>query len=125
MTSKLNRESILRMAQGALEERADKAMAEAIDNILDPNTKATAKRSITLNIEMKPDEERSRIEVSVSVKTKLAALNPVPTTLAIVADGNGEMVVAEMVPQVPGQMSMAGEVQEEPKILRLLEAQGQ
>lgn len=125
MGNKLNRESVLRMAQGAFEERVDRAMAEALDNILDPNTKATAKRSITLNIELRPDEERSHIEVSVSVKTKLATLNPVPTSLAIVADGNGELVVAEMVPQVPGQMSMAGEVQEEPKILRLLEAQGQ
>lgn len=124
MGNKLNRESVLRMAQGAFEERVDRAMAEAIDNILDPNPKATAKRSITLNIELRPDEERSHIEVSVSVKTKLATLNPVPTSLAIVADGNGELVVAEMVPQVPGQMSMAGDIQEEPKILKLLEAQG-
>lgn len=124
MGNKLNRESVLRMAQGAFEERVDRAMAEALDNILDPNTKATAKRSITLNIELRPDEERSHIEVSVSVKTKLATLNPVPTSLAIVADGNGELVVAEMVPQVPGQMSMAGDIQEEPKILKLLEAKG-
>lgn len=124
MGNKLNRESVLRMAQGAFEERVDRAMADAIDNILDPNTKATVKRNITLNIELKPDEERSHIEVSVSVKTKLAALNPVPTSLAIVADGNGELVVAEMIPQIPGQMSMAGEVQEAPKILKLLEAQG-
>lgn len=124
MGNKLNRESVLRMAQGAFEERVDRAMVEAIDNILDPNTKATAKRSITLNIELRPDEERSHIEVSVSVKTKLATLNPVPTSLAIVADGNGELMVAEMVPQVPGQMSMAGDIQEEPKILKLLEAQG-
>lgn len=124
MGNKLNRESVLRMAQGAFEERVDRAMAEAIDNILDPNTKATAKRSITLNIELRPDEERSHIEVSVSVKTKLATLNPVPTSLAIVANGNGELVVAEMIPQIPGQMSMAGDIQEEPKILKLLEAQG-
>lgn len=124
MGNKLNRESVLRMAQGAFEERVDRAMAEALDNILDPNTKATAKRSITLNIELRPDEERSHIEVSVSVKTKLATLNPVPTSLAIVADGNGELVVAEMIPQIPGQMSMAGDIQEEPKILKLLEAQG-
>lgn len=124
MGNKLNRESVLRMAQGAFEERVDRAMAEALDNILDPNTKATAKRSITLNIELRPDEERSHIEVSVSVKTKLATLNPGPTSLAIVADGNGELVVAEMVPQVPGQMSMAGDIQEEPKILKLLEAKG-
>lgn len=124
MGNKLNRESVLRMAQGAFEERVDRAMAEALDNILDPNTKATAKRSITLNIELRPDEERSHIEVSVSVKTKLATLNPVPTSLAIVANGNGELVVAEMIPQIPGQMSMAGDIQEEPKILKLLEAQG-
>ena len=124
MGNKLNRESVLRMAQGAFEERVDRAMAEALDNILDPNTKATAKRSITLNIELRPDEERSHIEVSVSVKTKLATLNPVPTSLAIVADGNGELVVAEMIPQIPGQMSMAGDIQDEPKILKLLEAQG-
>lgn len=123
MGNKLNRESVLRMAQGAFEERVDRAMAEALDNILDPNTKATAKRSITLNIELRPDEERSHIEVSVSVKTKLATLNPVPTSLAIVANGNGELVVAEMIPQIPGQMSMAGDIQEEPKILKLLEAQ--
>lgn len=35
MGNKLNRESVLRMAQGAFEERVDRAMAEAIDNTRD------------------------------------------------------------------------------------------
>lgn len=35
--------------------------------------------------------------------------------------GNGELVVAEMVPQVPGQMNMDGTQQEAPKLLKLVQ----
>lgn len=41
-----NRDSILQMARGAFIERVDYEMAKVIQNILDPNTKATAKRNI-------------------------------------------------------------------------------
>lgn len=34
---------------------------------------------------------------------------------------NGELVVAEMVPQVPGQMNMDGTQQEAPKLLKLVQ----
>lgn len=34
--------------------------------------------------------------------------------------GNGELVVAEMVPQVPGQLNMDGTQQEQPKLLKLV-----
>lgn len=37
------------------------------------------------------------------------------------SDGNGELVVAEMVPQVPGQMNMDGTQQEAPKLLKLVQ----
>lgn len=37
-----NRDSIMRMARGAFEERVDYEMDKVIQNILDPNTKATA-----------------------------------------------------------------------------------
>ena len=47
-----NRDSIMRMARGAFEERVDYEMDKVIQNILDPNTKATAKRKITLTIEL-------------------------------------------------------------------------
>ena len=39
------------------------------------------------------------------------------------ADGNGEMVVAEMVPQIPGQFNMDGDIQSAPKILKLVNQQ--
>lgn len=40
--NKMTRESILQMGRGAFAERADYEMRKVIDNILDPNTKATA-----------------------------------------------------------------------------------
>ena len=46
--NKMTGESILQMGRGAFAERADYEMRKVIDNILDPNTKATAKRKITL-----------------------------------------------------------------------------
>lgn len=76
-----NRDSIMRMARGAFEERVDYEMDKVIQNILDPNTKATAKRKITLTIELTPDDERRQIQVSVTAKSTLAATNPVATSL--------------------------------------------
>lgn len=113
--------SILQMAKGAFEERVDYEMTRVIDNILDRNTKATAKRKITLTIELTPDDERRQIQVAVTAKSTLAATNPVATSLCITSDGNGEMVVAEMVPQIPGQINMDGTQQEAPKILKLVQ----
>ena len=112
---------IMSMARGAFEERVDYEMDKVIQNILDPNTKATAKRKITLTIELTPDDERRTIGVSVTAKSTLAATNPVATALYVTSDGNGELVVAEMVPQVPGQMNMDGTQQEAPKLLKLVQ----
>lgn len=113
------RKSILQMARGAFEERVDREMEKVVENILDVNTSATAKRKVTLTIELVPDEEREMIKVNVTAKASLAPTNSVGTALFITNDEHGEMVVAEMVPQVPGQISMGGGVQESPKILKL------
>ena len=51
MNEQNQRDSIMSMARGAFEERVDYEMDKVIQNILDPNTKATAKRKITLTIE--------------------------------------------------------------------------
>ena len=45
--------SILQMARGAIMERADYEMSRLLANILDPNTSATAKRKLTLTLELK------------------------------------------------------------------------
>ena len=60
MNEQNQRDSIMSMARGAFEERVDYEMDKVIQNILDPNTKATAKRKITLTIELTPDHRRLR-----------------------------------------------------------------
>ena len=53
MNEQNQRDSIMSDARrGAFEERVDYEMDKVIQNILDPNTKATAKRKITLTIEL-------------------------------------------------------------------------
>ena len=56
MNEQNQRDSIMSMARGAFEERVDYEMDKVIQNILDPNTKATTKRKITLTIELAPDD---------------------------------------------------------------------
>lgn len=110
--------SILQMARGAIMERADYEMSRLLANILDPNTSATAKRklTLTLTLELKPDDDRQTITVSCTAKPTLAATNPVVTSL-YVAD---EDSVVEMVPQIPGQTGMDGNVQEAPPVLKII-----
>lgn len=86
MNEQNQRDSIMSMARGAFEERVDYEMDKVIQNILDPNTKATAKRKITLTIELTPDDERRTIGVQVTAKSTLAATNPVATALYVTSD---------------------------------------
>lgn len=113
------RSSILQMAKGAIQERVDYEVSRVVDNILDMNTEPTVKRKVVLTIEMKPDENRQVITMNASAKSTLAPTTPIGTSLVITSDDNGEMVVAEIVPQVPGQMHMDGTEQEKPKLLKL------
>lgn len=55
-----NATSLLDMANGAIKERIDYEMGRVMQNISDPNTKASAKREITLKITLAPDEDRKR-----------------------------------------------------------------
>ena len=113
------RSSLLQMAKGAIQERVDYEVSRVVDNILDMNTEAKVKRKVTLTIVMTPDEDRQVVKIEASAKSTLAPVTPVGTSLVITADGNGEMILAEIVPQVPGQLSLAGQEQEAPKILKI------
>lgn len=113
------RSSILQMAKGAIQERVDYEVSRVIDNILDVNTKATEKRKVVLTIEMKPDEQRQVITMSATAKSTLAATTPIASSLVVTSDEDGKPMVAEIVPQVPGQMAIDGTVQEKPKLLQL------
>lgn len=111
--------SILDMATGAIKERVDYDVTRVIDNILDLNTKAQAKRKITLTIEFAPDEDRKKIAISVTSKASLCPTNPVSTALAFIPTKDGEAQLVEMVPQIPGQIALDGSEQAAPKLLKL------
>ena len=117
--TKDERSSLLQMAKGAIQERVDYEVSRVVDNILDINTEAKVKRKVVLTIEMVPDDNRQVVKIEASAKSKLAPVVPVGTSLVITADGNGEMMLAEIVPQVPGQINMNGEEQEAPKLLKI------
>lgn len=110
------KKSILQMARGAIQERADYEMTRLLGNILDANTSATAKRKLVITLELKPDDTRQNISVSVTAKSTLAATNPVTTALYVADPDN----VVEMVPQIPGQFGINGTEQEPTQSLKLI-----
>lgn len=123
MTEQLDKKSILEMSMGAILERVDYEMGRVLDNILDPNTKPTGKRKITVSLELVPSADRRTITVLTTAKATLVPTDPVTTSLYITNQpSTGEMVVAEMVPQVPGQTALDGTEQAKPKILNFKRA---
>ena len=56
----INKRSIIDMARGAIKERADYEMTRVVENILDPNTAATAARKITVMAMLRRIRRRSR-----------------------------------------------------------------
>ena len=115
------KKSILEMAQGGFLEQVDHEMAKVIDNIVDPNTKATGKRKITVTMELTPDDSRQKITVSFTTKLALVTTNPLTTSLYIIGESStGEMQVVENVPQIPGQLGMNGGEQKAPPMLKII-----
>ena len=113
-----NAVSLIDMAHGAIKERVDHEMARVLANIADPNTKAVAKRTITVKVTLEPDETRQHVEVSASASSTLAPFNPVKTALAVGKE-DGRTVAVELTPQIPGQMDTAGNTAPQRKLLRL------
>ena len=58
---------------GAVQEKVDRALEKVAKNILDPNTDPGKKRTITLKIVMKPDDDDNEdVQVSADVTYTLA-----------------------------------------------------
>lgn len=120
MNEQYESKSIMEMARGAILERADFEMERVPKNIQDPNTSPTAKRKITVSLELLPSADRKTIIVKATAKSVLVPTDPVVTSLAMSgAPGTGEAQIFEMTPQIPGQYSIDGTVQEPPKVLKL------
>ena len=117
--NEVNIKSILQMARGGIQELVDYEMSRILDNILDANTKPTAKRKLSISLEFTPDDNRQMVAVASSVKSTLATTNPVQTALYLSATDKG-VVATEMTPQIPGQTGMFDAEQGPAPILKII-----
>jgi len=74
---------------GAASELFEAAWNRLLANIGDENTKATAVRSISITVKVKPSETRDSATTTVSVTDRLAPLNPHEHFVILGSDGNG------------------------------------
>lgn len=65
--------TLLTMAGGAVEELFERELERVTIDILDLNTEATAMRTISVQIKIKPDENRNFGVVGVTVDSKIGA----------------------------------------------------
>ncbi|MFA5382461.1 MAG: hypothetical protein WC356_04790 [Candidatus Micrarchaeia archaeon] len=89
------------LGEGAAAELFELELQRVLDNIQDPNTKATAVRSVTLTIKIKPDEDRDYGAVSIACVSKMASVNPYPTQLVFGKEGQ-KNVATEYNPKQSG-----------------------
>lgn len=69
---------------GAVQEKVDRALEKVARNILDPNTDPSKKRTVTLKLVFKPDDnDIEDVEVSAEVTTSLAPEVGVKTRLYV------------------------------------------
>lgn len=91
------------VADGGVQVKLNRALKQVADNILDPNTDATKKRKVQINIYIAPNEKRDASDVTVEVKTTLAPEVGIPTTMLLGRDIKGEVHVNELKSGVKGQ----------------------
>lgn len=95
---------------GAVQEKVDRALEKVAKNILDPNTDPGKKRTITLKITMKPDEnDNEDVEVSADVTYTLAPETGVQTRFFVNKDlQNDKVTVMEHKKgEIRGQMDFS------------------
>ena len=84
---------------GAASEMFADSLAKVIENIVNPNTKAEAVRTITLKMKIKPaKEQRSLCTVELSCDEKLAAVLPFETAMFVGME-HGVVAATEYAPQ--------------------------
>lgn len=78
--AKINLEAL---AGGAFAEKLNEALMQVAENIQNPNTEATTKRQITVNIKFTPNKTRQMVGTQIAVTTKLAATEAIDTQMVM------------------------------------------
>lgn len=133
----LNTIKLEEIADGALQEKFERAFEAVISNLKDVNTPYKDKREIGIKIKFAQPETRDRVVVSVDISTKLAPQTSVLTQFAIGKDlKTGELYAEEYGKQIKGQMNIndyqkqaapvidqeTGEIIEDNRVINLREA---
>ena len=114
-------------ASGAFTAQINRELEKVTENIQDPNTEATAKRRITVVIELKPNDARNFVTTGVQAKSTLAPALGAVTALNMGKDPKtGKVDAVEIGNQVPGQMSIEDveepmEQEEQPAMVRTVD----
>lgn len=91
--AKINLETL---AGGAFAEKLNEALMQVAENIQNPNTEATTKRQITVNIKFTPNKTRQMVGTQIAVTTKLAATEAIDTQMVMgVNMRTGQIEIAE------------------------------
>lgn len=88
--------SIDQLAGGGLTERINRELAKVAENVLDPNTKPDAVRSVTITLSIKPDEARQIGKADFTVKSSLAPAKGLPSAFVFDYDHEGKAVMKEL-----------------------------
>ncbi|MDR2697165.1 MAG: hypothetical protein LBB40_01670, partial [Holophagales bacterium] len=94
---------------GGAVERLHKALQEALDNIMDPNTLPKKSRTVTLKLTITANEERTLADMTISTDVKTQAPKPLETKVILDKDKHGRAVGSElMVGEAPGSRPLPG-----------------
>ena len=92
----------------SLRREAQQALMQVAENIQNPNTEATTKRQITVNIKFTPNKTRQMVGTQIAVTTKLAATEAIDTQMVMgVNMRTGQIEIAEYDGQIRGQMDLS------------------
>lgn len=104
MTTNTIKLDLSQVADKGLQEKVDKELEKVLENILDPNTKAEAKRKLTVNLTLSGNAERTIVQADIEVKSTLAPQNGVATTILVGRDyETGKIHANELKSGIPGQ----------------------
>lgn len=92
------------LANGAIQEKLDCELKKVFDNIHDLNTKAQAKRTITIKLDFIPNDTRQTVAVESNFSSKLADVEGVSTVVLTGRDiMSGRIEARELKSSIPGQ----------------------
>ncbi len=105
------------LMDGALAERFNYELNRVLSNVFDPNTSPKQKRSISITVDIMPNERRDAATFKVDVKSKLAQAVPVAQTVLLSQADDGTVTATEITGQAPGQLDFEGN-EEIPNIVK-------